>query len=347
MIVVGAGIVGLFTALKAASLGLKVAIVEAESAGSGASGRNAGVLHVIQPPPGMLRRRLAAQGLKMYPRILEELNVEGLKTRLVIPAFTALQELLAPILAITIKAIARHSKPRIVSREEALDIEPLLNPKVRRAVIVDGYITVNPLELISRLLEAVTREGVEVIRGKVDLVKCDANSVQAILSNGDTIEARVLVNAAGTGANEIARQVGIDIDIRLAAGAMTVHRGLPISSIIAWFPTTGILETKGGAIIPWPTGDVILGPTFSKPGEKPHTQEEVVQRYSGLLREEPPQPKGYIVGYRTMSPQRDFILQDDSICRRTVHALGIESPGLTAAPAIAEILVEMVLNKLK
>ncbi len=346
-IVVGAGVVGLLTAIELASRGVEVLVVEAERPGGGASSRNAGVLHVVQPPPGRLRRRLAYEGLKLYPRLLEDLGVEHVETELIIPAFTRVQEALTPILAASIKALAAHSKPKIERGRDVLRREPALRPGVRRAVVVGGYITLDPEELVSRLADKAVEMGVGIARGRVETIACRDGQVEVIADRLGTLEARVLVNTAGAGAAELARQMGLGVEVKLAAGAMTLHRRLGVSSIVSWFPSRGVRETKGGAVIPWPGGRVILGPTFSKPGQPPHSPEEVVSRYSGLLNVEPPSPERYIVGYRTMASKRDFILARDERCGLTIHALGIESPGLTAAPALARRLASMALSVLK
>ncbi len=348
VIVAGAGVVGLLTAVELARHGARdVIVLEAEEPGAGASTRNAGVLHVIQPPPGRARRRLAHEGRRLYPRLLARLGVEYLETRLIIPAFNLRQEAMLPFLALALRSLSGGERVWIADPRRLRGLEPLLARGARRGVIVEGYRTLDPRSLIDALTAEAERLGVEVKPGaRVERVECHTEGVTVATSIG-LFEAGVLVNAAGTGAMAIAGQAGVEARITLAPGSMTLHDNPGVESIIAWPPRGLARKTKGGAVIPWPGGRLLLGPTLARPGMEPHGPGEVVDRYRGLLAVEPGPVREYIVGFRTVHERRDFVLgRGRGLCWRSVHALGIESPGLTAAPAIASRLTRVALDTL-
>ena len=347
VVIVGAGVVGLLTALELAGRAREVTLLEAREPGAGASTRNAGVLHVIQPPPGRARRRLAHEGRKQWPGLLEKLVIEYHRTRLVIPAFTPREEAMLPLLALALRLLSGGERVRLAGAGELRRLEPLLAPGARRGVVVEGYMTLDPARLVKALAGEVETAGVGLEPGvEVSRLECGRESVTMHTSRG-TYEARVVVNAAGAGAARLAGQAGVEAGITLAPGSMTLHDNPGVESIVAWFPRGLARETKGGAVIPWPGGNLVLGPTLARPGEEPHGPEQVVERYRGLLSMDPGPVRRHIVGYRTVYEGRDFLLvRGRGGCRRTVHALGIESPGLTAAPAIASRLAAMALEEL-
>jgi len=146
------------------------------------------------------------------------------------------------------------------------------------------------------------------------------------------VEADLVVNAAGPGAASLAGQAGVHVEVRLVPGVMELYREPQASSMIAGVPGSPRPESKGGAVIPWPwRGATLYGPSFGgDPGPG-----GVARRYARLLEEEPRSFAGRIVGYRTVAKGRDFIVAVPRGCRGSVHLLGIESPGLTAAPVLA------------
>ncbi|MCE4620217.1 MAG: FAD-binding oxidoreductase [Desulfurococcales archaeon] len=335
IIIVGAGVVGLFTALEAAHKGLTPLVLEERSPGAGASTRNAGVLHLIQPPPGKLRRRLALEGARLYRVLAGGIGYQVYETRLLILATTRLESLLLRPALIAIRRLAPGVKARIAGRREILRLEPEANPKVRSGIIVEGYGVVEPRHLISRLArEAEARGGIETGK-KVTGIKCRGDKVIVEASDGSEYTARYAINAAGAGAEVLARQHGIRVRVELKPGTMEIYQDPKPRNILARIPTTS--KTKGGAVIPWPQG-TLYGPDLREsPGDPQPSPGAVAAKYRRLIRRDPRGLLERIEGLRTVAKPRDFHLIVPERCPRVVHLLGIESPGLTAAPALARL----------
>jgi glycerol-3-phosphate dehydrogenase len=124
---------------------------------------------------------------------------------------------------------------------------------------------------------------------------------------------------------------------------MAEFSGLTVRTIISPLPIRPAKHTKGGAIIPTTKGTVVFGPTLREleTKEAPSIGEEdlriLTDKFGPMLKN-----KGELVrlfsGVRPISPTGDFIVEYSKNAR-TVNLVGIESPGLTASPAIADLVL--------
>jgi len=330
--VVGGGVVGLLTAVYLAREGHEALIVEESPKDRrSASYSNAGVLHLIQPPPGRMRRRLAPRGARLMARLADRLGIETVRTRLII-AYTRRPAL--PVLAAAraaLKLLQPGVRARIAGARELRGLEPLLSREVRGGLLVEGYRVVDPRLLMDRLWEEALSGGAALVQGRAVRVDC---SGLVELQGGETVRADAVLNAAGPGAERLARPLGIEVRTRRILGVMELYPKPRPGSIVARLPLRLRAETKGGAIIPWPGGRTLYGPSFHPDNRAPPLG-WVASLYRGLLEEEPSGRPERIMGYRTVASPRDFHVIRPPGCPGTVHLLGIESPGFTAAPLLA------------
>ncbi len=348
IIIVGAGIVGLFTALEAERNGLQPLILEADKPGSGASTGNAGVLHLIQPPPGRLRRKLALLGAEMYRYWSHEIGFNINETRLIIVATSRIQKLLLEPILYTLRKITPELRAKIASTRELWRIEPLITPEAKGGIIVEGYGVVEPRILIEKLSRHYEEKNLLINHEKVEEIKCSNDKVIIETINGGEYKAKYTVNSAGAGAQQLALKHNIRIKVKLKPGTMELYREPRPQNIIARIPTS--TKTKGGAIIPWPQG-TLYGPDLREdPMQPPPKPGEIASKYTQLIGEEPKGLIERIEGLRTVAKPRDFHIIRPETCKRSIHLLGIESPGLTAAPAIALLALEklgIIMDRLK
>jgi glycerol-3-phosphate dehydrogenase len=129
---------------------------------------------------------------------------------------------------------------------------------------------------------------------------------------------------------------------------MAVYSGLSLKSIVARLPLSVGARTKGGAIMPATDGTTIIGPTLrvaNSKEERAYTDDDVAHlkaKFGPLLKGEGKLERVY-TGVRPLSPTRDFIIDFDRP-KRMVNLVGIESPGLTASPAIALSVERMIVG---
>lgn len=347
--VVGSGVIGLTIAYRLSKLGKRVLVIEKEEGpGRGITSGQANVVHVVQLPFGSLKSRLARKGNLMYDDLCRELGVKlnRVPSLIVVRGWSRLPILF--FVYLYLKFELRHQfRVQLMRGGSLRRIEPLLAGEISGGVAVHGYGTIDAASLVSKLKEASEKQGV-VFRFGSELESAEPGLGTVLLRMpGGNAKAKFVVNAAGLYSDEVARMLGKDLGkLEPGLGVMAVYSGLELKSIIAPLPLSIGSRTKGGAIIPATDGTTIVGPTLrvaSSKEERAHTEEDLSllrAKFRPLLKTEGKLVRVY-TGVRPLSPTRDFVIDFDR-ARKTVNLVGIESPGLTAAPAIAEMVSEMV-----
>jgi glycerol-3-phosphate dehydrogenase len=186
--------------------------------------------------------------------------------------------------------------------------------------------------------------GGRIVQGKV---------VEVCLRSGRRLESDLVINAAGLFFEEVASRFGVDVPrVKLRKGEY-ILLDRKASSLVRRivFPLPGA-EGKGRLVVPTVDGGVLLGPTSVElPGFAPEdvstTDEGLVSvRNSGeYLIPGIDNPGWYIksfAGLRPETDQKDFYIKRAEELRNFITVGAIRSPGLTAAPAIAEYVVSKI-----
>jgi len=349
--IVGAGIIGLTIAYRLSKAGRRVVVIEKEAEpGMGVTSGQANVVHVIQLPFGSLKSKLARKGNIMYDDLCRELGIklDRVPSLLVVRGWLRLPILFFVYLYLRLE-LRGQFRAKLMRGASLRRIEPHLADGVSGGIVVHGYGTVDAQSLVSRLKMEAEKEGVVFMFGS-ELASCGREGENTLLkTTGGVVRARFVVNAAGLYADDVARMLGKDLGrLEPGLGVMAVYSGLDLKAIVAPLPLSIGSRTKGGAIIPATDGTTIVGPTLRVAGSKEeheYTEEDVAllrAKFRPLLREEGTLVRVY-TGVRPLSPTRDFIIDFDG-AKKVVNLVGIESPGLTAAPAIADMVVGMIVG---
>ncbi|WP_069807654.1 NAD(P)/FAD-dependent oxidoreductase [Vulcanisaeta thermophila] len=347
VVIVGSGVVGLFIAYELAHYETKVLVIDRnEEPGFGVSRGHAGVIHVVQPPFNSLRSRLAIEGNRAYDGIARRLHVhlERLSTLLV--AKSPVEVLAIPIIYLVLRRVYGKYGFRVsmVSWRGLRRLEP--NVKGYGAVKVDGYGVINSFELVYQLFNFCRVNGVNFMLGTAVLgIRVSGDSIVVSTSKGE-VSTRYLVNAAGLYSADIARMVGDEFRMEFGKGAMLVFAGRLTNNIVAPLQLIPNPKTKGGAIIPTAFGNTIWGPSLSYSTREDRSVNEddvktLYSKFGTLLRSLSTPIKAY-AGVRPIPEGDDFIITYSKVSRRIIHLVGIESPGLTAAPAIAKKVLSLL-----
>jgi len=339
VVVIGGGVVGLFVSFELARRGFSVAVVDRyPEPGWGVSKRHAGVLHVIQLPFSSYKSRLARRGNPKYVEICRWLGVEcrEVPALLAVDSWWKLPVVLAAFLYLRLHGIDAALCLRC--RGYRRDF------KFATAVLVRGYKVVDSFGLLYRLYDALREAGVRFFFGcRVDHVEEGAGDVVVRTSCGELL-ARYLVNAGGLYADEIARKLGVNVDIAPGKGVMAVFHGREVGAILAPLTLRPHPRTKGGAVIPTVYGTVLFGPNLTEARDKEDFStgkedfELLVKRFGKYFRNfENLTPVKIFAGNRPLSPTGDVVVKSTG---RAVHILGTESPAFTGAPALAEDVVK-------
>jgi len=363
--VIGAGVVGLSVAAHTARPGRSLMLVERHEAfGRESSSRNSEVIHAsIYYPPDSLKGRLCIEGNERMYALCRAHGIPCANTGKLVVAWTP--ELEARLPALLATALGNGAGGvRLVGRDEIRRLEPRVEALSAlwcpTSGVVDSHALMQHFRATARTRGAEEAYGVEVVGLEPGP---EGWTVRVREADGETFAfaARVVVNCAGLGSGAVAAMAGIDLD---AAGYRIHYRKgmyyrvvrgaerLP-SRLVYPVPTED--ATVGIHTCPDLAGGMRLGPhdgwsetlDYSVPPDLGDLFFGAVRGFlPGLRREdlEPDMAGFQAKRYGPGEASRDFVIRHeaDRGLPGLVDLVGIESPGLTASPAIGPMVAEMV-----
>ncbi len=353
IIIIGAGVTGLSIAYCLSKKNVKVLVIEKNpEIGFGVSKGHAAVIHVIQLPFNSLKSILARKGNKMYDEICKNLGVHLKRLPAIIVATDFFHYLMLPLIYLYLKHNIGKSFPvKLTLRKKHLrNIEPNISKNVKGGIIVYGYGVIDAFDLIYSLFNFSKENDVEFIfNSKVKGIKLEKDYVE-VSTDKKTFRGKFAINAAGLYADEIASYVGDKISFEYGTGVMLIYKEKVSQTILAPAYLHSDPKTKGGGIIPSIDGKSIWGPNLRIIDSKDNLSvskkdiDTLITKFSPLLDNLPRILIKVYSGIRPIPRGDDFIIDYCSSDKRIIHVAGIESPGLTAAPAIAEKVCQLLEN---
>ncbi|HBM14839.1 MAG TPA: FAD/NAD(P)-binding oxidoreductase [Lentisphaeria bacterium] len=356
VIVIGCGVVGASIARELSRFDVKVAILEKEADVSfGTSKANSGIIHAgFHSTKGTLMARFVVPGNRKFDRLCDELEFPFERRGELMVAFDD-NEL--RILQTYYKMGLDNKVPYmdLIGKERVLEMEPNVNPEVEGALYAPTAGIICPYEYCFSLTSNAQENGVELfLNKKVTWIGKQGNGKFEIeTEDGSRFTSDYIVNAAGLYSDEIAKYVGITnfrIVPRKGEEYLLDRRvGKLIHRVIFPCPTS---TSKGMLVIPTVDGPVMVGPTARDIEDKDDwatTRDGLKEVFTHAQRMVPSVKTSDIitsfVGLRpaAVGNNGDFIIGTTTV-PGFINAAGIQSPGLTASPAIAEHIRE-VINK--
>lgn len=354
VVVIGGGVTGCAIARELSRYKLSVCLMErCEDVCSGTSKANSAIIHAgFDAKPGTLKARMNVQGSRMMPALSEELDISFRRNGALVLCFSedelpALEELKARGEANGVEEM------RIVMRDELLQMEPNISDDVVAALYAPTSGIVCPFELTIALAENACENGVEFrfLTTVESIARIDQGF--EITANGAPVRCRFIVNAAGVYADTIHNLVCADrIEILPRKGdycLLDKTCGAHVRHTVFQLP-----DAKGKGILVTPTvhGNLLLGPTATEVNDREATAttaqdlQSVIAKSARGIRNIPyNQVITSFSGLRARSTAGDFILGEARDCPGFFDAAGIESPGLSSAPAIGAYIADMVAAK--
>jgi len=358
--IVGAGIVGSCVARELSRLKLKTVVLEKEDdVAQGGSKANSGIVHGgYDAKPGTRKAKYNVLGQRMFDALAEELDFKFRRNGSLVVAD---KEGTAKLETLKSQGLANGLRDlRIVYGDELRQIEPNLNADVHAALVVPGGGIVCPYAMTIAFAENAAANGVEFLLGTavVDIQKRDGYF--ALSTPRETVNAKIVINAAGLYSDEInnmlsARKLKI-IPRRGEYCLLDKTEGALVKHTIFQLPTK---MGKGVLVTPTVDGNLLLGPTSEDIDEKDNTAttanglDEVLKHARNSLNRLPADKIiSSFTGLRaTLVPEgnvtKDFLIEEAADVPGLMNLCGIESPGLTAAPAIAVEAAQMVADRLQ
>lgn len=348
--IIGGGVVGGMLARTLSSYKLKICILEKENdVAMGASKANSAIVHAgFDAEPGTLKAKLNVKGSEMMERTAKELGVKYKRNGSLVVGFN--EEDKKKIVQLYDRGVKNGVKElSILDGKELHELEPNISPDAICALNAPTGAIVCPYELTIAAIGNAMDNGAEL---KLNFEVSEINKIGAeyaiISSNGDRINAKYVVNAAGINADDVAAMAGeTDIKIHPRRGEYVLldkTSGGVVSHTIFRTPSA---MGKGILVSPTVDGNLLLGPTAEDIEDKNDTA-TTADGLSTVLTRCTETTTGInlrdtitsFCGLRAVGNTGDFII--NSTAEHFINAAGIESPGLSASPAIAEYITEML-----
>ncbi len=348
VIVIGGGVVGSLTARELTRLGARVLVLEAKSdVASGTTAANSGIVHAgFDAEPGTNKAKLNVRGSALMPALTKELSVRYAQIGALVTASG--NEGLAGL-----EVLLERGKKNgvaglsIVRGEKLRALEPNLSTELDCALLAETSGIVCPYGLAIAAMGNAMDNGAELLRNTpvTGIEKIDGG----YLVNG-TYFAPAIVDAAGLASHHVAALAGVKAQNQHPRRGeyllLDRNCGGVVTRTIFTLPTKA---GKGILVSPTADGNLLLGPTAEDLPEGANCavtaagQDKIIAAAKKMV---PSVPLGgritSFAGLRAAGESGDFEID---LTDGFLVLTGIESPGLSAAPAIAELIGEMLGEK--
>ncbi len=351
ILIIGAGVVGCAVARVLSRYEASLTVLDrACDVAEGASKANSGIVHAgFDAKPGTLKAKLNVEGAKMYPALCDELGVPYAQPGALVLGFS--EEDRATLENLVKQAAANDVPVKLIERDEVLTLEPHTNPEVVCALHAPTSGLTSPYEMTFALADHAALNGAKFcLNEEVSAIVQAEDGLWHVAATSGEYTCKVLVNCAGLGSAVLHNQISEDklniINRRGQYYLMDHTRELPFGMTMFQCPTK---MGKGILVSPTVHGNLLLGPS----AEDIPSADDVSTTAEGLafvlqkakLTWPAASPRGTITnfsGIRAHEEKGDFVIGAVKGAQNAYETVGVESPGLSAAPAIGEYLGQMI-----
>ena len=348
VVIIGAGVVGGLTARELSKYKLKVCVLEKDSdVAMGASKANSAIVHGgYDPVPGTLKAKFNVRGAKIMESVCNDLDVGYIKNGSMVVAFD--EEQLEHVKKLYSRGLENGVDClSVISGDEARELEPALSKDIVGALLCKSSGIVCPYNLAIASVGNAMDNGCDLeVNFEVNKITDDGEKYTITSKDGKVVTSKYVVNCAGVNSDVIAKLLGDEgYEIKSKKGEYMIldkSEGHLVSHTIFQTPTK---LGKGILVTPTVDGNLLLGPTATAADK-----DDTTTTSEGLNQvKEKASLSCPGINYRTVITsfagersslvgEDDFIVEVSKNSKRAVETIGIESPGLTSSPAIAEYI---------
>lgn len=363
IVIIGGGVIGTAIAHELSKYKISIGLLEKEEELSfGVSKSNSGIIHsgagISQK---LLKGRLCIEGNQLITTLFKELDIDFKQVGAILVAFNQTElEILKKIQKDCEIAGIRQTK--IVDKHWLKEHEPNLNPEISYGLWTPSTGILSPYRLVYAMARNAMQNGVDVWTMQKVVKISKSGNLFSIVTTKEIFTSPCVINAAGLYADEISKMVGLNyFVIKPRKGEEYIldkKRESMVRHLI--FPVPG-KKTKGILIIKTSDGNPMIGPTAEEVRDKQDlstTDEGLEKVLQSACRMMPWITKADIISYfaglrpvamltrgvNKRQVQEDFIIKHEDKVPGFINVAGIQSPGLTAAPAIGK-MVSGLINK--
>lgn len=348
-VIIGAGVVGGMIARELSAYDVKICLLEKSGdVATGATKANSAIVHAgFDAKPGTLKAKLNVEGSKMMKKVTEELGVKYKNNGSIVVAFDEEDRK-------TLEELKKRGEENgveglsIIEKDELSKIESAVSENVICALYAPTGGIVCPYELAIAAVGNAMDNGAE-LKTNFEVISIEeADGGYKVSSKEDSVMAKVVINAAGLFSDKIAAMVGdTSFTVTPRKGEYILldkECGNLVSHTIFRTPSK---MGKGILVSPTVDGNLLTGPTSVDIDDKTN-KETTADGFAHIIKEANENVSGVpfnktitsFCGLRAVGSTGDFIINSPK--KGFINVAGIESPGLSASPAIAVMVKKMV-----
>ncbi len=355
VVVIGGGVVGGLVLRELTKYDLSVCLLEKEGdVAMGASKANSGIVHAgFDATIGSLKAKFNVLGNEMMQGVCAELGVKFRQNGSLVVAFSneeieTLHELKERGEKNGVKGL------EIISQQRLREMEKNISGKALSALYAPTGGIVCPYELTIASIGNAMDNGAKLLTDfAVSSIEKIESGYTVKSDDGQSVETKIIINCAGLFSGKIANMVGDnDIEVSARKGEYILldrESGDFVAHTLFFTPTK---VGKGILITQTVDNNILLGPTAT---EQLENDKETSAKGLNFVIDTAKKMCDNIplyntitsfAGLRAYSNKHDFIIEESKNSKGVIHCAGIESPGLTASPAIAKYVVEELVGNL-
>ncbi|MCQ2470530.1 MAG: NAD(P)/FAD-dependent oxidoreductase [Clostridia bacterium] len=353
--IIGAGVSGALTARELSRYNMQVALIEKGSdVAVGSTKANSAIVHAgFDAENGTLKAKLNVEGTALMPQVCKELNVPYKNIGSLVVAYS--EKEMQTVQTLYERGV-NNGVPdmRVIDKAELKELEPMISDLAVGALWAPSAGIVCPYELTIAAAVNAAENGVGFFRNcEVKGIEDDGEYFTLDTAQGE-IKAKYVINAAGVYSDTVARMIGDDsFNIIPRKGEYYLLDKSECSKVKHTVFVCPTEMGKGILLSPTVDGNVLAGPTSIDIEEK----DDVDTTAAGLKLVSDNAPKSIptinlrnsitsFTGIRAHTDRKDndFVIGQSEKNARFINVAGIESPGLSSAPAIGKYVADIVLS---
>lgn len=362
VLIIGGGISGVSIARELSKWNIDILLLDKEAdLALQASGRNDGEVHPgVDLGKGSLKHKYIRKGNAMYSEICKELDVPFHR----VGQYVCFQQgWLKPLVALYCVYRKKHDgieDTKLISGAQLKAVEPNFNKDFKFAISNPSSGCVCPYGLTIAYAENAVTNGAQIsLNTAVTGMKVENGKIISVNTTRGTVYPQVVINAAGVFAEEIAKMADdrfFSIHPRRGTNSILDKKAGAFMHSIASVKELQLMSkthSKGGGILHTVHDNLLIGPDAVETYEKENTATNADSINHVFEKQKKTMPHlsqrdiiTYFTGVRAPTFEEDFIIEKGRHTSNIIHCAGIQSPGLTTAPAVALDIEKMAVEEL-